>query len=138
MSDFILKVYNFLKAHRFLRNFSLLFLTAVLIVLSLRQKCSEDIFDFLPLDDDYRHSMQIYQKISGADRIVGIFSLKDTSEISPDEISEAIGSFEEVLKENDSLKIIKNLVSSADLEKVNFLNDFVLDNIPYFLSDDEF
>ena len=138
MSDFILKVYAFFKAHRFLRNFSLLFLTAVLIVLSLRQKCSEDIFDFLPLDDDYRHSMQIYQKISGADRIVGIFSLKDTSEISPDEISEAIGSFEEVLKENDSLKIIKNLVSSADLEKVNFLNDFVLDNIPYFLSDDDF
>ncbi|MCR4559063.1 MAG: MMPL family transporter [Bacteroidales bacterium] len=138
MSDFILKVYNFLKAHRFLRNFLLLFLTAVLVILSLRQKCSEDIFDFLPVEDDYRHAMQIYQKNSGADRIIGIFSLKDTSEFLPDEISEAIGSFEEVLEKNDKEKIVKNLVSSADLEKVNFLNDFVLDNIPFFLSDDDF
>ena len=138
MSDFILNVYSFFSSRRFLRNFLLLFLTAVLILLSLRQKCSEDIFDFLPLDENYRRAMGVYQNISGADRIVGIFSLKDTAEFSPEKISEAISRFEDVLQKNDSLKIIKNLVTNADLEKANLLNDFILDNIPYFLSDDDY
>ena len=48
-------------------------LVVLLSVLTATLKYNEDIFDFLPVDDEYHESMEIYTKISDANRIVVIF-----------------------------------------------------------------
>lgn len=69
----LLNIYDYLSQHR---RFLWVMMAAVVVCIAylaatLRYK--EDIADFLPVDEEYKESMAIYQQLSEANRIVIIF-----------------------------------------------------------------
>ena len=84
MTKLIVDIYDYLRLHRAGRWMALLVTTVLLVALVMRQTYKEDISDFLPLNDHYEHAMEVYQDLSGADRIVVVFEHRDTTQADPD------------------------------------------------------
>ncbi|MCL2596955.1 MAG: 1-acyl-sn-glycerol-3-phosphate acyltransferase [Paludibacter sp.] len=90
----------------------------------------EDIADFLPNNADNEQINAIYEHIGNSNRIIIGFENKDAD---VEEITAAIDYFSQILKENDTAKIIPQIISHADENQFFLLADFIRKNIPYFL-----
>ena len=113
--------------------------TALLVVLVLRLSFKEDITDFLPLDEQNQEQLQLFQEISGADRIVAVFQFRDsTSQADPDVMVGAIERFVSTLEERDTAHLVQNIVAQTDLSQADEMSAFVYSHIPYFLTDDDY
>ncbi len=138
MTDLVLKLYGYLKAHRMSGICSFVALTLLLVLSVSRLGYKEDIADFLPVDSDHQNAMKVYQNISGANKIFAVFQCRDTTKTDPDLMVSAIDEFVEKVEEMDTAHIIRNVMSQVDLEKMTEVTDFVYGNIPYFLTDADY
>ena len=127
-----------MKRHRYIRNLSLLLTTLVLAALVANQTFKEDIADFLPSSSHFQQAQQVYQHISGADRIFVLFQLKDTTQTDPEVLMQAVDRFTELLAEADTTGMVRRIVSKVDLDQIASMGDFVYRHIPYFLTDGDF
>lgn len=112
--------------------------TALLIGLICRIEFNEDISAFLPLSEQHQESLQVYQDVSGASKLLAIFQSKDTTETDAENITCAMDDFERFLAETDTSAIIKEITVQVDYEKVAETTDFVYDNIPFFLTESDY
>ena len=132
----ILGLYDAMRERRMLCLLSCVLATALLVVLVLRLSFKEDITDFLPLDEQNQEQLQLFQEISGADRIVAVFQFRDsTSQADPDVMVEAIERFVSTLEERDTAHLVQNIVAQTDLSQADEMSAFVYSHIPYFLTD---
>lgn len=138
MTELILKLYDYLRGHRMSCICSFVALTLLLLLAMSRLSYKEDIADFLPMDSDHQNAMKVYQDISGANKIFAIFQYGDTAKADPDQMTSAIDAFVEKVEQNDTARMVKNIMSQVDLEKMGELTDFVYGNIPYFLTDADY
>ena len=128
MAELVVRIYDAMAGHRRLCLLSFIVSTLVLLALVLRIDFKEDISDFLPLDSEQQQEMQVYQEVSGANRVFAIFSGE-----SPDSLVAAIDRFVEILEARDTAHWVQNLVAEADLSQAEQMTQFVYDHIPYFL-----
>ena len=138
MSRFIVNAYDWLSRHWLLRTTTLALLTVVLFVSLLGQRYHEDISDFLPLDNKYRKAMQVWQEVTGADRIVAVFQCRDTAAVDPDLLAAAADTW---LSQLDSLAaddVRPSVVTGGDLEQYAGVTAFAYSHIPYFLTDEDY
>lgn len=136
MTQIILRLYDYLHAHRVLMLVWLAVLTVLSVILVLRISYKEDISDFLPFDKRGQEAMRVYQGISGSDNIVALIGAKNGSSATPDSIVEATEEFYGKLKEAGIDE--KSITAQMDLEKFYTLADFIYTNIPYFLTDEDY
>ena len=134
----ILGLYDAMRERRMLCLLSCLLATALLVVLVLHLSFKEDITDFLPLDEQNQEQLQLFQEISGADRIVAVFQFRDSTQADPDVMVEAIERFVSTLEERDTSHLIQNIVAQADLSQADEMSAFVYSHIPYFLTDGDY
>ena len=66
--------FDFFHKHVLLRRSVLLTLTIALVVSVFQLSYKEDISDFMPLTDEEKLDMEIYQEISGVNKLVVLFS----------------------------------------------------------------
>lgn len=130
----IIKLYDYLREHVVLLWTSLLALTVLLACLVISLGYNEDISDFLPLDTSDREALDVYQNISGANRLYLLFSNPDDADLTV----EAIDFFAETVHQNDSLGWCDELTTQFDMAQIQDMTDFVYDNIPYFLTDADY
>ncbi len=130
----ILKIYDYLSTHRKVRWTVALAVTALLVVLTLRLSYKEDISDFLPLDNEDRTHLAVFQDISGADQIVIMFGAKDGGKADADSICRAVDVFCRKLAECDTAGWTKAMTAQVDMERVEQVQQYVYENIPYFLT----
>lgn len=133
MTKFILRLYDWLHCRQRFSVLLLLLSTALLGCMVLHIHYKEDITDFLPLSNRDQDAMRIYQNISGANRIIALIGLKDTTQTDPDRIVEAVDAFANQLYNNSGIDS-NNIVSQMDLDRASNATDFVYANIPYFLT----
>ena len=131
----IIKFFDFLHKHVLLRRSVLLTLTIALVVSVFQLSYKEDISDFMPLTDEEKLDMEIYQDISGVNKLVVLFSCDKEN---PDSTIAAIDLFQESVKELDSLNWTSDMVTRFDMEKVGEVTEFVYQNIPYFLTERDY
>ena len=147
--SFVIRIYDYLKVRRGVCLTILLLLTVVLVALLSRQRYKEDISDFLPLDSKYGQALKVYQEISGASRIVAIFSSRqrfpalhpdiiDSESSSPDSLIAAVDAFSAIVAERDTTGIASTIVSQLDVEQVEEIMQFLYANMPYFLTDRDY
>lgn len=129
-----LRIYDFFARHRKLLALALAALTAVLGLLVLNLRFSEEITDFLPIGTDDREALSVYQNISGANGLYILFSNPG----NPDRTVEAIDRFEELINEKDTGGWCSSLVCRFDMENIEEVSDFVYANIPYFLEPEDY
>lgn len=146
MVRFIVKIFDYLKSHPWVRHTSFVLLTLALFlgIFSLNHK--EDISDFLPLGSRYTKAMGLFQQISGTDRIIITFSSSPGKEKEPEELTEALESFYQKLQDKADADSSNTLVHSAldaltlgvDYDRIFDAAGFVYSNIPYFLTDEDY
>ena len=130
----IIKIYDYLHSHPLVRRASLFALTIVMALLALNLTYKEDISDFLPLGASEREAMQVYQDISGVNRLFVLFDNPDDADMTV----EAINRFTSSVEDNDTASLCTDLASTFDLEKLSEVTDFIYANIPYFLTDADY
>lgn len=131
----IIKLFDFFHKRVLLRRSVLLALTIALVVSVFQLSYKEDISDFMPLTDEEKLDMEIYQDISGVNKLVVLFSCDKEN---PDSTIAAIDLFQESVKELDSLNWTSDMVTRFDMEKVGEVTEFVYQNIPYFLTERDY
>ena len=138
MTEPILHLYNYMKAHKLVAVLSFMIVTLLLVVSVLRLGYKEDIADFLPVDSNHHNALKVYQDISGANKIFAIFQYRDTTKTDPDAMVGCIDSFVDEVQRADTAKQIPYIMSQIDLEKMSKVTSFVYQNIPYFLTEKDY
>lgn len=118
MLTFFLRIYDYLGSRRNLLWGGLFGLLTLLVVAAAGLHYKEDITDFLPVDDEYRESVEVYEQLSDASRIVVIFEGGE-----PDELCEAVDAFEEECLEAglDADRLTCEVDVSAFVERLQFI-----------------
>ena len=138
MTATILRLYDYMKAHRMLCVLSFVVVTLLLVVSVLRLSYKEDISDFLPGDSQHHNALKIYQDISGANKIFAVFQYRDTTKTDPEMMVTSVDAFVETIQRADTAYRVANVMSQIDLEKLSAVTDFVYNNIPYFLTEKDY
>ena len=128
------KIFAYFKGHKTVMWLSLAALTAIFSCVALNISFSENINDFLPLDKEDRQSLDVYGNISGASRLVILFSNPGDA----DKTVSAMEYFGERVCSKDSLGWCGDLTLQVDMEQIEQVSDFVYDNMPYFLDESDY
>ena len=136
---FFLKIYHFFDSHR-----SALWLTLLLVVTlcglsALRLNFVEDIGSFLPNNREYKSINEAYQHLGGDNKLVISIAMADTAaETDMELLSSAADRIAEKLAEADTTSLIKQVRYQVDNQEVEGVMTFILDNLPYFLTEDDY
>lgn len=126
----IFRIYDYLANHTRALWVSLV-ATFILFAAAIASfRFSEDVADFLPLNNTEQEALAVYQNISGANRLYILFDNPDDA----DTTVHAIDSFESKVREMDAEGWCSDLTTRFDMERVMEVSSFIFENIPYFLT----
>ena len=141
MNKFFLTIYDYLSKHKPLSIAILLVVTALCVFSALRLDYKEDIADFLPTDPEKERYTSVYNDMSDQGQVTVIFAA-DTTQLEGDEAIDAIigamDAFESHWKECDTALLVSNLQCRVDGSAVFDAIDFIRENPPLFLTEDDY
>lgn len=138
MTHLILKIYDYMRTHLLQCVISFSVITIALLCLILKLNFKEDISAFLPFEGKQHESFQVYQDVSGANKVIAIFHHADTLHSELDNLVAAVDDFSQILAGRDSLQMVADVITQFDLDAITAITDFVYYNIPYFLSETDY
>ena len=136
MTSLILKIYDWLNCRRALAVALLLGIVGLLVLSMMRMHYSENITDFLPQSKHNAKYMEVANRLGGADRIAVLFDATAGDE-HDSSIMEAMSTFERIWTERDSLSQYP-LCAQVDETAVMDMLGFVSENIPYYLTEEDY
>ena len=119
-------------------------ITMVLLALAWQLSYKEDIQDFLPFGKTDRQRMAVYQDISGMNRLFVIFTAPCSLPPAPcplppaEQTTEAIRNFVQIVEESDTAGWCRDMQWTFDIDNLSETMDFIYQNIPLFLSADDY
>ncbi|MBR1538918.1 MAG: 1-acyl-sn-glycerol-3-phosphate acyltransferase [Bacteroidales bacterium] len=135
MKQAILRLYDYLSAHRPLVWLLLATLLALFLLSARRMAYQEDISAFLPRDAEAERYADIYQRLGGQDKVAVFFeTCTDGDDSGTERIIEAMDSFAGHWTECDSLGWVDDLQVSVDGGSIREVFSFITENEPYFLT----
>lgn len=138
MVRLILKIYDIFRKIPVIAWTVFVIFTAIIIWLVSTLSYNENISDFLPLDEKNQTALSIYQDISGANKVYAVISSRDTADIDPQILTDGVETFVENVESLDSLHYIQSVMKEVDMDKMLSVVDEVYENIPYFLTDEDY
>ena len=138
MTEFVLRLYDFLTAHRVWRAVSALAVVAAMLVMVSRLGYKEDIADFLPVGSEKQNALKVYRDIAGADRIFAIVQCRDSASADPDQLVAAADRFVDAVQRADTAHVIGSITSQTDISAAAEVSAFVYENMPYFLTEADY
>ncbi len=138
MVKFFLHIYDFLQKRKRLCWTLLISLTAILLVMISSLKYNENIYDFLPLSGNEQKAITVYQDITGGQRVIAMFKMKNGDTTSVDRLAEAVDSFAEKIQASPGKKHVRELTTQVDFDKVANITSFVYQNMPLMLADSDY
>lgn len=138
MTDKFLKIFDCLQRRKRFTMISLFAIVGILIFSMSTITYNENINDFLPLSGNEQKAISLYQDISGGQRIVTLFHLKDTTVDDRGRIAEAIDTFANKLSISDGKRHIKDVTTQVDYDKIVGITDFVYANMPLLLNEGDY
>ena len=142
MLSFFLHIYDFLHQRRRLCFGLLALLTGLLLVMMSTLKYNENIYDFLPVSGNEQKAITLYQDITGGQRIVAMFKMKESHQPSAishqTSITAAVDTFAQRLQTGEGRRHIKDVTTQVDFEKYESVTDFIYHNMPLMLNDSDY
>jgi 1-acyl-sn-glycerol-3-phosphate acyltransferase len=136
---FFLKIYHFFDEHRSALWLTLLLVVFLCVLSALRLRFVEDIGSFLPNNRENKRINEAYQHLGGDNKLVISIAMKDTAaEADPDLLSSVADKVAENLAKADTSGLIKQMRYQVDNQEVEDVMSFVLNNLPYFLTDEDY
>lgn len=133
MNRFFLAIHDFLSKKKALSIVILLIITALCIFSALRLNYKENIADFLPTDPEKERYTTVYEDLSNQGQITVIFTGDDM-----DEMMSTIDDFENNWHKLDTSLLVNDLRCKVDEGLVLDAIDFIRENQPLFLTDDDY
>ena len=137
MVNFFLRLYDMLHQRKALFTGLLLGLIMTLLVMMFSLSYNENIYDFLPLSGNEQKAINIYQDISGGQRIYAMFKTKD-GQIDRDRLAEAVDSFALKINSQSGKRHIKEITTQIDYDKYASITDFIYQNMAVMLRDSDY
>lgn len=116
----------------------LLLIVALLVVMIASLNYNENIYDFLPMSKQEQKAITLYQDISGGLRIVVMFQAEDNDAPEPEQLTEAVDTFEQKILHSEGQRHVKELVTQLDFEKIAGISQFLYRNMPLMLNDSDY
>ena len=138
MTDFFLRIYDFLAGRKWLAALLSVLLAAICLFLASRLHYEEDISRFLPGDEESSKYSEAYNALGKKNNIILIFSAKDGSEAGEDEISEAIHDFEGVFDAVDSTGMVPQRQITVDSGMAFEVMEFVSSGYPLYMTEADY
>lgn len=138
MTDFFLKIHDFLVGRKWLAVLLSVLLAVVCLFLASRLHYEEDISRFLPNDEESSKYSEAYNALGKKNNIILIFSAKDGSEAGEDEISEAIHDFEDVFDAVDSTGLVPQRQITVDSGMAFGMMNEVASAYPLYLTEADY
>lgn len=138
MKRLILRIYDYFKRVPAVGISAALILVLLSLGLMLRLNYSEDISDFLPVDNHNQTALSVYQDVSGANKVVAILQLSDTTKQDPERLTQCVDAFTNRLEECDSAKYIAQIMSQVDMDMIMQVAENAYLNVPYFLTEKDY
>lgn len=138
MTDFFLRIHDFLAGRKWLAALLSVFLAAICLFLASRLHYEEDISRFLPGDEESSKYSEAYNALGKKNNIILIFSAKDGSEAGEDEISEAIHDFEGVFDAVDSTGMVPQRQITVDSGMAFEVMESVSSSYPLYMTEADY
>lgn len=139
MKQAILRLYDYLSAHRPLVWLLLAVLLGLFALSALRMGYQEDISAFLPRDAQAERYADIYQRLGGQDKVAVFFeSAGGAAAASTDRLIEAMECFAGHWEDADTLGWVSDLQASVDGGQIRGVMGFLAGNVPYFLAEEDY
>lgn len=138
MTDFFLKIHDFLVGRKWLAVLLSVLLAAICLFLASRLHYEEDISRFLPGDEESSKYSEAYNALGKKNNIILIFSAKDGSESGEDEISEAIHDFEGVFDAVDSTGMVPQRQITVDSGMAFEVMESVSSDYPLYMTEADY
>lgn len=139
MKKFFLNIFRFFEVHKGTMWGILAFLVISCAFSALKIQFEEDISNFLPNNEENQRINYAYEHIGAANKIiVSIGQNSGEKEMDYDLLSSAATLFAEKLQEDDQGENIHEILYQIDQEQIDELTTFVIDNMPYFLEEDDY
>lgn len=137
MVNFFLRLYDILHQRKALFTGLLLGLIMTLLAMMFSLTYNENIYDFLPLSGNEQKAINIYQDISGGQRIYAMFKTQD-GKIDRDRLAEAVDTFAQEISSRPGGRHIKEITTQIDYDKYAGITDFIYQNMPVMLRDSDY
>ena len=141
MNKFFLSIYDYLSKNKPLAIALLLVITALCVFSALRLDYKENIADFLPTDPEKERYTSVYNDLSDQGQITVIFAA-DTTKVSNNEamdaMMDAMDAFEANWKATDTTLLVSNMQCKVDDNQVFDAIDFIRENPPLFLTQEDY
>lgn len=137
MTNIIIRIYEYMQRHH-RYCLALIVVTTLLFVGTLfRMHYQENITDFLPLSGTHQKAMNVFQTVSGANRIFVFFRTPKGSTANPDLLTQKVDEYVQQAVQITGLPS-KAFTSQIDEDRVTAVTQFVYSHIPYFLTPSDY
>ena len=139
MTNLFLSIYRYLKDRKPFVFILVFVLFGVSGFLASRIRLEEDIMMFMPSTPETERTNYVLRNISTNDKIIITLSVTDTTVSDPKEILTSYAdSLADSLWQNTGEKYIKDIFYKVDDSKVLETSDFLMKNLPLFLTEDDY
>ena len=139
MKQFFIKTYRFFEAKPVMLWAILFVITGLSVFSASRLHLVEDIGSFLPNSREYKSINEAYQHLGGDNKLVISIAMADTTEEADMELLSSVADMvADKLTEADTSGLIKQLRYQVDDQEVTSVMAFVLENLPYFLTEADY
>ena len=149
MSNFFVYLFRYFQKRPLFLWGLMLLIIGLCVYSASKIRFVEDIGSFLPQDENNKRINDAYQHLGAANKIV--VNIKIASPTPPlaglggaDEfgkaelLMDAAAYFAEILAKNDTSKHIKNVLYQIDQQQIADLTNFLVQNMPYFLAEEDY
>lgn len=140
MSKLFLHIYDYLNRHSVFRYLLLAGSFLLMLFFAVQVKFEEDVTRFFPDTQDARSTEIVFQNLKIKDKIIVMLSSSDTvsGAVSPDRLIEAGDALKDGLLKEAGTEYITDIFSEVDENMIGKVTDFIYENLPVFLTEDDY
>lgn len=135
MTRIVIDIYRYFQRHRLWGWILFAVTTGIALLSTLSVGYKEDIRDFLPFGVDDARSMEIYQEITGANRVYAVI----TSQSRNNEVlMDAVDSLVNVVGRLDTMGYVSQVIAGVEEDVADRVVSMVYDLMPLLLTDADY
>jgi len=138
MEAFFLHIFDLFQKRKSLCFWLLTGIVCILLVMMASMKYNENIYDFLPVSGNEQKAINLYQEISGGQRVFAMLKLKEGSQGDEETLTNAVDTFAVLMQPACERGQISEITTQIDFEKVSGITDFIYDQMPLMLRDSDY
>lgn len=138
MGKFFVGIYDYLNGHKAVFRLSLFLSVVLWAFLASRLHLEDSVTGFFPKTESFSNEAEVFGNLKVTDKIIVLFSEKNTSSAVSDSLFAASDRFSELLSKGEADNLIDGYQHTFGGKDVAQTSDFIYANLPVFLQDSDY